>query len=404
MKTGLLLMAAIGLTAATAWTVWRFQHDIALARAHAREGSVVVQTPCGPIEYQEAGDGLPLLMVHGSGGGHDQGMDWARALTQQGVRVIAMSRFGYLRTPRPTEASPQAQADAHVCLLDALGISTAAVMGVCAGAPSAIQTAIRHPDHISALVLVVPIAWKPGDMADSATPVSDDKDAWLMRLLGSDLLFWSALQLAREQVVRHVLATPPELVAAASAEERARVHTLALRILPVSLRAAGLRDDTRLGKSWPATRWSRSARRPWSSVRATTDSEPTPRPDTRRDRFPAPGSSILRKAGTCWSGTTRQCRRRSCNCCSRFPHHELLRLSVRTRLPVTPACGSLPARCRRHRCRVDASRTGVGRSKRCATNARLDTRLNEFHAPREGHQAVTKSGFATSAASGDRIK
>ena len=248
-KTSLLLMAAIGLTGATAWAAWRFQHDIAQASARAREGSTIVQTHCGPIEYQEAGDGRPLLVVHGSGGGHDQGMDWARPLAQQGVRVIAMSRFGYLRTPRPAVASPQAQADAHVCLLDALGINTAAVMGVSAGAPSAMQAAIRHPERFSALVLVVPIAWKPGDVADSAAPVSDNKDAWLMRLLGSDLLFWSALHLARDQVVRHVLATPPDLVAAASAAERARVNALALRILPVSLRAAGLRDDTRLGKS-----------------------------------------------------------------------------------------------------------------------------------------------------------
>jgi 2-hydroxy-6-oxonona-2,4-dienedioate hydrolase len=46
-----------------------------------------------------------------------------------------------------------------------------------------------------------------------------------------------------------VLATPPERVAAASAQERARVNDMADRILPVSMRAAGLRDDTRLGKS-----------------------------------------------------------------------------------------------------------------------------------------------------------
>ena len=206
-------------------------------------------TRCGPIEYQQAGQGVPLLMIHGSGGGHDQGMDWARPLSRHGVRVIAMSRFGYLRTPRPADASPQAQADAHVCLLDALGITTAAVIGVSAGAPSAMQAAIRHPDRVRALVLVVPIAWKPGSVADSAPPVSDRKDALLLRLLGSDLLFWSALHLARNPMLQHVLATPPSVVAAASAVEQARVQALAEHILPVSLRAAGLRDDTRLGKS-----------------------------------------------------------------------------------------------------------------------------------------------------------
>ena len=88
-------------------------------------------------------------------------------------------------------------------------------------------------------------------MADSAPPVSDAKDTWLLRLLrllGSDFLFWTALHAAREPLIRHVLATPPEQVAAASAQEHARVDDLAYRILPVSPRALGLRDDTGLGK------------------------------------------------------------------------------------------------------------------------------------------------------------
>ncbi len=121
-------------------------------------------------------------------------------------------------------------------------------MGVSAGAPSALQTAIRHPQRVSALVLVVPIAFKPDSVADSAPPVSEAKDAMLLRMLGSDFLFWSALQVARDPLIRHVLATPPELVAAASEAERARVNALADRILPVSPRAVGLLDDTRLGK------------------------------------------------------------------------------------------------------------------------------------------------------------
>lgn len=226
----------------------RFEADLAVAAARSTQGSVVVATRCGPIEVQQAGDGIPLLMIHGSGGGHDQGMAWARPLVQQGVRVIAVSRFGYLRTPQPAVASPEAQADAHICLLDALGLAKAAVMGISAGGPSAMQAAIRHPNRVSALVLVVPIAYKPGTVTDSAPPVSDDKDALLLRLLGSDFLFWTALHVARDPLIRHVLATPPEQVATASDVERARVNDLAERILPVSARAAGLRDDTRLGK------------------------------------------------------------------------------------------------------------------------------------------------------------
>jgi hypothetical protein len=29
-------------------------------------------TACGPIECQQAGQGTPMLMIHGSAGGHDQ--------------------------------------------------------------------------------------------------------------------------------------------------------------------------------------------------------------------------------------------------------------------------------------------------------------------------------------------
>lgn len=249
MKTAAWASLVLGLLVAALWTGWRFQQDIERATALSAAGSQVVDTACGPIEFQSAGHGAPLLIIHGSGGGHDQGMAWALPLARQGVRVVAMSRFGYLRTPRPADASPEAQADAHACLLDALGISRAAVMGVSAGAPSAMQTAIRHPERVRALVLVVPIAYKPGDVVATVPPVSDTKDGLLLRLLGSDFLFWAGLQLAPGQVFRHVLATPPELIAAASEPERERVQALAQRILPVSRRAAGLRDDTRLGKS-----------------------------------------------------------------------------------------------------------------------------------------------------------
>ena len=220
---------------------WRFNHDLALATARAAQGGVLLPTRCGPIEYQDVGAGVPLLVVHGSGGGHDQGMAFAGTLAQHGVRVIAMSRFGYLGTQMPADASATAQADAHVCLLDALGVGRAAVMGGSAGAPSALQMAIRHPDRVSALILLVPLAYKPATQADSAPPMPTWVEALMMRLIGSDFLFWAALHVARDQVIKVVLATPPELLATASQQERSRVNAMLDNILPVSTRAEGLR-------------------------------------------------------------------------------------------------------------------------------------------------------------------
>ncbi len=231
------------------WIAWRFNSDIKVANARAAQGGVLIATRCGPVDYQEAGTGLPLLMVHGSGGGHDQGMAFASKLTQQGIRVIAVSRFGYLRTPMPADASPGAQADAHVCLMDALGIARTAVLGGSAGGPSALQMAIRHPDRVSALVLLVPLAYKPGTSADSAKPLAPWAEALLMRLIGSDFLFWAGLHVARDQVIKYVLATPPEQVKNASPQESARINAILDHILPVSARAAGLRSDSVLGKS-----------------------------------------------------------------------------------------------------------------------------------------------------------
>ena len=247
-KLGAGLLASV-LVVAVLLVWWRFNQDIKLAAARAAQGSVLITTRCGPIEYQERGAGVPLLMVHGSGGGHDQGMAFAGDLPKHGIRVIAMSRFGYLRTPMPADATPAAQADAHVCLLDALNIRQAAVLGGSAGGPSAMQMAIRHPDRVRALVLLVPLAWKPQALADSAPILAPWAENLLMRLVGSDFLFWSAQHLSRDLLIQSVLATPPEQVAAASPKERARVHAMLDQILPVSTRAAGLRSDSTLGKS-----------------------------------------------------------------------------------------------------------------------------------------------------------
>jgi 2-hydroxy-6-oxonona-2,4-dienedioate hydrolase len=228
---------------------WRFDHDIKAAFRHVSVGSRVVTTPCGPIEYQEAGSGIPLLAVHGSGGGFDQGMAFAEPLTKRGIKVIAMSRFGYLRTPMPFDASARAQADAHVCLLDALGIKTAAIMGGSAGAPSALKMAISHPDRVSALILLAPLAYKPPTQAISAKPMAPWVESIMMKVIASDFVFWAATHVARDAVISTVLATPPDVVKSASAPEQARIYEMMRNILPVSARAAGLRSDSAVGKA-----------------------------------------------------------------------------------------------------------------------------------------------------------
>jgi 2-hydroxy-6-oxonona-2,4-dienedioate hydrolase len=189
---------------------------------------------------------------HGSGGGFDQGMSLGGDLAATGLHVIAPSRFGYLRTPLPANASAEAQADQFACLLDALGIERAAIMGASAGANSAMQFAIRHPERTSALILLVPAAYKP---SDASAPEQSPRREWLlMKLVGSDFFFWFASRYAHDTAVRTVLATPVSEYEAATAEERQRADGMLHEILPISARIEGLRNDSQLAGHPPRYR------------------------------------------------------------------------------------------------------------------------------------------------------
>jgi pimeloyl-ACP methyl ester carboxylesterase len=113
-------------------------------RATARAAALVANTDAGQIEYAEAGSGFPLLSIHGAGGGFDQGLANAAELAGEGFRIVAPSRFGYLRTEVPEDSTPAAQADAHAALLSKLTIPRSVVVDVSAGARSAVELAIRH--------------------------------------------------------------------------------------------------------------------------------------------------------------------------------------------------------------------------------------------------------------------
>jgi pimeloyl-ACP methyl ester carboxylesterase len=247
----LLWLGLLVLGGAAALAVIAYQQDIRKARARVEQGSQVAQTRCGPIEYAAVGEGEPVLFVHGAGGGFDQGLEMAQLLAGRGFRVILMSRFGYLRTPLPADASAAAQADAHACLLDALKVSRAAIIGASAGAPSSIQFALRHPARCSALVLLVPATYVPR-LAGAASLKTPPGTQFLFdTALRSDFVFWSAIRLAPRTVLRAILATPPAVVEAASGEEQQRVARMMESILPVSSRRPGLLNDAAVTSSLP---------------------------------------------------------------------------------------------------------------------------------------------------------
>ena len=229
------------------FTYLGYRDDIVAAETRVSSGSRVVDTPCGRIEYALIGKGAPVLLVHGAGGGFDQGLELGRPLAERGFTVIAISRFGYLRTPLPADASPAAQADAHACLLDALKLPGAAILGGSAGAPSAVEFCLRHAGRCSAMVLLVPAFFPRGTHAQppaSPSPMFD----WMV---GSDFLFWLNMKLARDTVLERIFATPVLDFENASTEEQERILRIARGILPLSRRRKGLWNDLVIVASSP---------------------------------------------------------------------------------------------------------------------------------------------------------
>ena len=133
-------VVAIGLFAVVSLN---FQRDLAEARTATLGRSRVIDSPWGSIEYADIGSGPAVLFIHGSGGGFDQALAFGGPLAGRGVRIIAPSRFGYLRSAMPDGATPEMQADALDWLMRRLGIQEAVIFGGSAGALSATQLALR---------------------------------------------------------------------------------------------------------------------------------------------------------------------------------------------------------------------------------------------------------------------
>lgn len=234
-RTSPFLTALAAGAAAAAYAAYRKEIDAAKQRIES--GKQVIDS----IEFAESGDGPPVLVLHGAGGGFDQGLALGRAFLGNDYRIIAPSRFGYLGTPLPADASPEAQADAYVRLLDALQIESVPVVGVSAGGPSALQFCLRHPERCSALALIVPMTYAP-----NRTPVRTLSPLFqvvLSTILESDFFFWTAMKVAHATLVKSILGTPIEVYRGATIDERRAVDEMLRSILPISRRAAGLANE-----------------------------------------------------------------------------------------------------------------------------------------------------------------
>jgi len=224
----------LGIAIAGAAVTVRYRSDMRSIREHIDSlGSRVADTDCGPIEYARKGDGNPVLVVHGNAGGFDQGLMMANKTIDPEFQVIAVSRFGYLRSPMPPKASVAMQADAFACLLDYLDIRQAAVVAYSAGSASTIQFALRHPERVSGLILVSPAA--PGWGPIMPEPIFNI-------FFRNDFAYWATMTFFGSTVEGTWAGVPGGRTL--TPEEKADTRTLLTGILPVSARANGSSFDT----------------------------------------------------------------------------------------------------------------------------------------------------------------
>jgi 2-hydroxy-6-oxonona-2,4-dienedioate hydrolase len=241
-------LAMGGLAVAGGATAAAYSARMARAEALvAPELSKVISARFGDLEYAEAGSGTPFLMVHGTGGGFDQGLFFTARFVEAGYRVIAPSRFGYLRSAFPDDPSSENQADVFADLLDELKIDKVAIAGGSAGALSALAFTIRHSDRCAALLPLVPASYVPRTTPVQSVP--PDQMQMAMAVLRSDFLFWVAITTMPDLMTEALLATKPALIKAADATEQARARHILDAILPVSRRAKGLINDARLASN-----------------------------------------------------------------------------------------------------------------------------------------------------------
>lgn len=106
------------------------------------------------IHYQEKGAGAPLILLHGYTGSTFAWKDVFEPLSQQ-FRVIAVDLKGFGFSGKPDgDYTRRAQGDLVVRLLDHLKIDRAIFCGSSMGGEVSMNAAVKHPNRVSALILV----------------------------------------------------------------------------------------------------------------------------------------------------------------------------------------------------------------------------------------------------------
>lgn len=225
------------LVSATAAYLW----DMNRAYERVRAKGTVIPSPYGDIEYTEGGSGPPVLVIHGSGGGYDQGELMVRAVLGERFRWITPSRFGYLRSTFRDGATFDDQAHAYAYLLDRLGVKKVAIVALSHGGPSALLFAVLHPERVSSLTLIsAGVASSIGQNQAQANQKGD----MLMTIFKHDPLYWAISKLFKRKFME-LMGASDAVIAGLTPEQRELVGQIIDYMNPASLRSAGAAFDNK---------------------------------------------------------------------------------------------------------------------------------------------------------------
>lgn len=141
-----------------------------------------------------AGTGPTVLLLHGFAGSAEEWQPTLEWLAAAGYRAVAVDSLGFGRSAKPGDApySLELMATLYAGLLDALGVTQAAIIAHSMGSKFALALAVLHPQRVSRLVLAA------ADGFVTSAPMSK-AGGW--PLIGATLLWIGA----RETITRQML-------------------------------------------------------------------------------------------------------------------------------------------------------------------------------------------------------
>jgi len=122
-----------------------------------------VRTKDWTLHYEEAGAGLPVIMLHGSGPGATGWTNFSANLEPlaQRFHVYAVDMPGWGESD-PCTVERLDHVDALLQFMDAVGLERAALIGNSMGGATALRTATEHRDRVSHLVTMgAPVNLQP---------------------------------------------------------------------------------------------------------------------------------------------------------------------------------------------------------------------------------------------------